>query len=158
MSETPSRFADFRDGFAAIREIMIVIAILALILVPNKVRAVLETAGIRSVAGIEFDVQQLTDAQNEIAIAQQEVEQVMQTLETAERDLNTSVAGAGFSPQNQDVSKMISRAKLTTQHASALMDDARNKFEKATDNIKLKSPDQLFNRRAAGLPGSSLNR
>lgn len=78
--EKKSKWSDIRDGFAALRELMILGALLTLLLAPTLVRSILEDAGIRAVAGIEFDVNQFSDAESELEKAKREIAQLSSDL------------------------------------------------------------------------------
>ncbi|GAA5507665.1 hypothetical protein [Novipirellula caenicola] len=120
-----SKYASIRDGFAAIRELIIVMAMLALLFAPATIREILSDAGIRSFAGVEFDEQTLDEVESahsrvaeleqQLAIAQQQIDSMSQS----------SVVRAD--PRFGTVSKMIAEAQ---QYASETEDDLREVKEK----------------------------
>lgn len=82
-SATPSRWTAIRDACAAARELMIIAAVAAFLLMPQRVQKFLSDSGIRSVAGIEFDLQKFKDAQSELRLAQADLQSIQQALDDA---------------------------------------------------------------------------
>ncbi|WP_040765364.1 twin-arginine translocase TatA/TatE family subunit [Novipirellula maiorica] len=126
MSDSPlSKYASIRDGFAAIRELIIVLAMLALLFAPSAIREILSDAGIRSFAGVEFDEQTL----DEVETAHSRVAELEQQLAVAQQQIDSmsqsSVVRAD--PRFGTVSKMIADAQ---QYASQTEDDLREVKEK----------------------------
>ncbi len=126
MSESiPNKYASIRDGFAAIRELIIVLAMLALLFAPATIREILSDAGIRSFAGVEFDEETL----DEVESAHSRVAELEQQLAVAQQQL-TSISQSSAvraDPRFGTVSKMIAEAQ---QYASETEDDLREAKDK----------------------------
>ena len=121
----PSKYASIRDGFAAIRELIIVLAMLALLFAPATIREILNDAGVRSFAGVEFDEQTL----DEVESAHSRVAELEQQLAVAQQQL-TSISQSSAvraDPRFGTVSKMIADAQ---QYASQTETDLREAKDK----------------------------
>ncbi len=95
MSETPpSRWSELRDFCAAIRELIVFVAVAALIFAPGVVRNVLERAGIRAFAGVEFDAQTLAEAQSELELARGQMDDLRRQLAMAQGHLGAIASRA----------------------------------------------------------------
>jgi chromosome segregation ATPase len=148
---------------------LIVIAILALLFTPATIRSVLERAGIRSVAGVEFDVTTLAESQTELAAAQAQINELQTQLSMAETRFTQAVASSGNS-RNQSftaVSDMLSQMHRQADSANDRIHRSRMKQERlaetysaatelppantqsiapSTANNTLVAPEVLFNR------------
>jgi len=142
--DSSTRWASLRDFFGAVREILIVGSVLLLVLVPTKVRQVLDQAGIRSVAGIEFDLKSLNEAQAEMSIAQTEMEDLRQQLALTQQNL---VMGAN-TPEKQVISQQLRELQDRSNAATFRMGRAQEKYEQVRIDHKLKQPSELFDRSA----------
>ena len=114
MSEpSPNRWSNLRDSFAAMREILIVVAMLALLLTPTSVRSVLERAGIRSVAGVEFDTTTLNDSRDELIAAQTQVDELRNELALTQQQFNQVAVSTGNTrnPKFTEVSELLAKSR-----------------------------------------------
>ncbi|MCC9658198.1 hypothetical protein [Rhodopirellula halodulae] len=120
-----SSFASVRDGFAAIRELILVLAMLALFLTPSTVREVLQDAGIRSFAGVEFDETTLAEVEN----AEARVNELEQQLALAQSQLESiaTVSPNRADPRLGSVSKLLANARQSTSEMSHNLEEARSK-------------------------------
>ncbi len=92
--ESKTRWSELRDLFAATREAMIVTAVLLILLAPSVVRGSLQRAGITSFAGVEFDMEDVLDAGQQVAIAESQVAKLSLQLSNVEQQLgDLSVSG-----------------------------------------------------------------
>ncbi|EMB18566.1 hypothetical protein [Rhodopirellula europaea] len=122
---TPSTFASVRDGFAAIRELILVLAMLALFLTPTTVREILQDAGIRSFAGVEFDEKTLTEVENaesrvielenQLALAQSQLESIAQ------------ISPNRVDPRLGSVSRLLANAQQSASKMSDSLEEAKGK-------------------------------
>ncbi|MGV3484317.1 MAG: hypothetical protein ACO1RT_07855 [Planctomycetaceae bacterium] len=87
MSNPSSRWSDLRDFCSAVREVVLVLAMLSLLVVPSVVRKTLERAGIRSVAGVEFDVENIAQSQDDLNAALVQIEELRNQLATAHQQV-----------------------------------------------------------------------
>jgi Sec-independent protein translocase protein TatA len=78
--QTSNPWATLRDAVAACRELMIIAAVAACLLMPSRVQQFLSEAGIRSVAGVQFDARKFKDAQAEMMVAQTDLQTIQETL------------------------------------------------------------------------------
>lgn len=119
---SPNRWSNLRDSFAAMREMLIVAAMLALLLTPTSVRSVLERAGIRSVAGVEFDTSTLNQSREELIAAQAQVDELRQELAITQQQFNQVAVSTGNTrnPKFTEVSELLtkSRRKLDATEGS----------------------------------------
>ncbi len=114
MSEpSPSRWSNLRDSFAAMREMLIVVAMLALLLTPASVRSVLERAGIRSVAGVEFDTTTLHESRDELIAAQTQVDELRNELALTQQQFNQVAVSTGNTrnPKFTEVSELLAKSR-----------------------------------------------
>ena len=144
MSEpSPSRWANLRDSFAAMREMLVVVAMLALLLTPTSVRSVLERAGIRSVAGVEFDTSTLQESNEQLIAAQTQVDELRNELALTQQQFNQVAVSTGNTrnPKFTEVSELLakSRQKLDATDGSlgrsrSMQDYLMHKFSGVTGN------------------------
>ncbi len=149
-SNPPSRWADLRDVCSAIRELVVVIAMILLITVPSIFRTVLERAGIRSVAGVEFDMEPIAKTRDELDAALEQIatlqsqlsnahDQVLGLVESTPADpLSTptpypglasspnAVAGAPVASMSEPNFAPGSRFSPSLQSVSRLLDSMKN--------------------------------
>lgn len=114
MSEpSPSRWSNLRDSFAALREMLIVVAMLALLLTPTAVRSVLERAGIRSVAGVEFDISTLYESRDELIAAQTQIDELRNELALTQQQFNQVAVSTGNTrnPKFNEVSELLAKSR-----------------------------------------------
>ncbi|TWT79197.1 hypothetical protein CA13_05950 [Planctomycetes bacterium CA13] len=122
---TPTKYATLRDGFAATRELIIVLAMLALLVTPETVRDILNDAGIRSFAGVEFDEETLQDVEQ----ASARVAELEQQLALAQQQINI-VSQSGevrADPRLGSISKILSDARSKVAKTGKDLDDAKGK-------------------------------
>ncbi|MBB3208151.1 hypothetical protein FHS27_003978 [Rhodopirellula rubra] len=120
-----NKFASVRDGFAAIREIILVIALLALLFTPTTVREILQDAGIRSFAGVEFDEETLVEVENagdRFAELEKQLLAAQTQLETI-ANLNTNRAD----PRLGTVSRLLADAQRSASEMGESLDEAKEK-------------------------------
>lgn len=159
-----SHWTNLRDGFAAVRELMIVLLILAFLLVPQRVGKFLQDAGIRSVAGVEFDWQKFKDAQKQIDLAKTDMQDVQVQLSTvssllsrmqpAINNSNPSVTGSIGQPEASrselntgdidQLLKTVESARSKSQDIDQRLQQAKQYSEDVMNQPVLTPPDQLF--------------
>lgn len=173
MSNPSSKWADLRDFCSAIREVVIVAAMLSLLVVPSAVRHVLERAGIRSVAGVEFDVENLAQSRDELNSALAQIDSLRNQLSNAQQQVQGLVdsapliaaepSGGGLgpsmrsskspsaSPSLASVSRLISSMKDQAEETERSLRRSKvhtDKFvEQAGSKLTLTPPDELFRNR-----------
>jgi len=114
-SVAPSRWAAIRDACVAARELMIIAAVAAFLLMPQRVQKFLSDSGIRSVAGVEFDLQKFKDAQSELRLAQADLQSIQQALDEAGQVLGQAGAPLATAP----VGEVMVRSQSERDDASA---------------------------------------
>jgi len=155
MSQEPTnRWAMVRDICAAARELMIVLAMLALVLFPVLIRNSLERAGIKSVAGVEFELQTLQESRAELSEALQQVDYLEEQLVATQSQLQTIAVTARSSgnpeaaPGLETVSKMLgsiqSQAGDTRRTMRRSLDHTDAMIERAGGTTSLTPPEDLF--------------
>ncbi|MCM2374882.1 hypothetical protein [Aporhodopirellula aestuarii] len=120
-----TKFASIRDALAAIREMILVLALLALLLTPTTVRQVLQDAGIRSFAGVEFDEETLVEVEN----AGDRVAELEQQLLAAQTQLE-SIANLNSNradPRLGTVSRLLADARQNASQMGESLDEAKDK-------------------------------
>tara|TARA_R110002049_G_scaffold4601_5_gene32553 strand:- start:764992 stop:765579 length:588 start_codon:yes stop_codon:yes gene_type:complete len=106
-----NRWARLRDAFAAMREMIVVMAILGIVFAPDRVQNVLRNAGIQSFAGVEFDVDSLVESEAAVEDAQTNVAQLKQELAAAQQQLSEIALSKGptVDPRFRSVSQLLER-------------------------------------------------
>ncbi|KLU03438.1 putative signal peptide and transmembrane protein [Rhodopirellula islandica] len=114
-----------RDGFAAIRELILVLAMLALFLTPTTVREILQEAGIRSFAGVEFDEETLTEVEN----AESRVIELETQLALAQSQLESiaNISSNRADPRLGSVSRLLANAQQSASEMSDSLGEAKGK-------------------------------
>lgn len=143
-----SRWAGLRDSCAAAREMLIVVAILALLVAPSSVRNVLERAGIKSVAGVEFDVTTMAESQAELDHAQTQISLLRDQLTLAQQQL-TQLGTSPMIAQNKDytqVSRALARSRVQAEETADLLDSSRAKQDRVFQQM---APSMMSGRRSA---------
>jgi hypothetical protein len=174
---SPSRWADLRDFCSAIREVVIVMAILSLIVVPSVVRKALERAGIRSVAGVEFDVETISQSRDELDAALAQIDTLKNQLAMAQQQVQglaesspaTAMAWAPsggaapaerVSPSLGSVSKLLASMKAQADETDRSLKRSKVHAEKflehAGQQVELTPPNELFRNREL-VPSSAMN-
>jgi len=168
MSNPSSKWADLRDFCSAIREVVIVLALLSLLVVPSVVRQVLERAGIRSLAGVEFNIEDIAQSRNELDAALAQIDALRSQLSNAQRQVQglaastpldaserVAVDGApatlrstGISPSFASVSRLLASMKDQADDTGNTLRRSKkhtdNFLEQAGSNIQLTPPGELF--------------
>lgn len=159
-----SHWTNLRDGFAAIRELMIVVLILAFMLMPQRIQQFLHEAGVRSVAGVEFDWQKFKDAQAQIDLAKTDMQDVqvqlntvsslLARMQTTEDSSLSSVPMANSGQLNsvqssstvdvEKVLKTLEDARSKSQDIDQRLEHARQYSRDALPQPVLLPPEQLF--------------
>ncbi len=168
----PSRWSSIRDSCAAMRELLIVVAMLSLLFAQTFVRSILERAGVRSVAGVEFDATTLAESESQLAAAQAQVDELRNQLALTQQQFNqvATTTGNTRNPEFTKVSEMllhsqrqleategsIGRSRMSQMRLSRQVADAESvelptssstsDVIPATSQRKLVSPSELFNR------------
>jgi len=170
MPEPTNRWANLRDICSAIREIVIVAAMLCLLVAPSVVRSALERAGIRSVAGVEFDIKNLAQSRDELDSALAQIDALRTQLATAQLQvqglaesspavaLSMSIAAEPgesrisppehVSPSLQSVSKLLelmnNKAEETDRSLRRSKAHADTFMDQARKRLELTPSDELF--------------
>jgi hypothetical protein len=141
-SESKTRWSELRDLFAATREAMIVIAVLLILLVPSFVRESLQRAGITSFAGVEFDMEDVLDAGQQVAIAESQVAKLSLQLSNVEQQLaDLSVSGrAASSEELREIANSVHSIKNQASEANQSLSNTTQSIDRA---IQLMPPAQL---------------
>jgi len=79
-SKSVSMATKIKEVFGAMREGVIVIAVIGLLFNPSWIGKIAQEAGLKSAFGMEFIEQQLEESQAETASAQEEVDRIMSEL------------------------------------------------------------------------------
>jgi len=130
VSQQPSsKFADLRDSFAALREFMIVVAMLSIVFAPNRVKAILGGAGIRSLAGVEFDTTALAESEAEVEKARSHIDRLKNQLVAAQQELEkaTFASGKFYDPGFDTVSQILANAQRATIETETNLNRSRAK-------------------------------
>jgi len=130
----PSKYASYRDALAAVRELIIVIALLALLFTPQMVRQVLDEAGIRSFAGVEFNEKTL----DEVEAAGTRVVELEQQLTMAQQQLSAMAQSSSI------------RADPRFGSVSRILADAQKKAAETEDNLREARDEQIDLRKRSG--------
>ncbi|OYP37618.1 hypothetical protein [Rhodopirellula sp. MGV] len=140
--ERKSKWADLRDLFAATREAMIVAAMVLLIIAPSFVKSQLERAGISSFAGVEFGIEDVFDASEQVAVAEAEVAKLSEQLASvqAKLDLMTST---GRSARPEEIRELASAVSSLKTHAKSVDHSLSKTTSKIGRVIDLMPPEQL---------------
>lgn len=136
MSNTPptSRWTSIRESATTVREVIIAISLIALLFTPTKVRGLLEDAGIRSVAGIEFDATSLAESEAELLATQSMIESLESQLGEAQTQL------ASISQQDspglaaikvREVSRTLANIQGTTHNAKESVNHSKRLHDQA---------------------------
>ena len=114
--QPPSKFADLRDSFAALREFLVVVAVLSILFAPGRVRSILADAGIRSLAGVEFDTKALAESEAEVEQARSHIDQLKNQLAAAQQELDKAAFASGkfYDPGLDTVSQILANAQRAT--------------------------------------------
>ncbi len=140
--ESKTRWSELRDLFAATREAMIVTAVLLILLAPSVVRGSLQRAGITSFAGVEFDMEDVLDAGQQVAIAESQVAKLSLQLSNVEQQLaDLSVSGrAASSEELREIANSVHSIKNQASEGNQTLSNTTQSIDRA---IQLMPPDQL---------------
>ncbi len=128
----PNRWSTLREGCAALRELLIVLAIVAIVFAPATIRSILERAGIRSVAGLEFDATTLNESRDELLAAQAQVEELKLQLVATQQQFNQIAANTGNTqnPRFTEVSEMLAQSRRKLDVAENTLGRSRLKQDR----------------------------
>ena len=107
-NQPKTRWSELRDLFAATREAMIVTAIVLVFAAPSVVRGSLQRTGITSFAGVEFGMEEVVDASQQVALAEQQVAMLSQQLANVETQLE-ALSTTGRSANPEEVRQLAAR-------------------------------------------------
>ncbi|HMO13656.1 MAG TPA: hypothetical protein PKD64_04170 [Pirellulaceae bacterium] len=153
----PSRWTGMRDFFAAIRELLVILAILTFVIMPARIKQFLYDSDIRSVAGIEFNWEKYNEAKREIQFAQSEMQEIQRQLDLAQQVLaqDTTPQLINNLESNRNAGMMLSNPDKTVDVHGLV--NAINSARQRSDGIghrldraeqSLIPPEQLFGRGA----------
>lgn len=124
-----SRWADLRDFCSAVREVVIILAMLSLLVVPSAVRNVLERAGIRSLAGVEFDVDNIAQSQDELNAALVQIDELRNQLANAQQQVQ------GLAESSPAIAALPSTSLSAPSASSAVAPAARTRSSPSLSSI-----------------------
>jgi hypothetical protein len=130
MTEQPlPRYTNVRDSVTAMREFIIVIAMLSILFAPSRVRGILEDAGIRSLAGVEFDATSVTESEASVKEAHAHINELKQQLALAQQELSkvASSSGTSIDPGLGAISELLARAQRTTIETETNLNHSQEK-------------------------------
>lgn len=131
MSDTSfSRWTPIRETCVAFREISIVVGILLLLFTPSTVKRILERAGIRSVAGIEFDVEELSQVEEETLQAKTLLVELEQKLEALAAEIELTPT------EIEAITGVSGIESIQRQKVSNLMDELLRGAVMATEKVE----------------------
>ncbi len=140
--DSRNRWSELRDLFAATREAMIVTAVLLILLAPSVVRGSLERAGITSFAGVEFNMQEVVDAGQQVEFAEQQVALLSQQLANVERQL-AALSNAGRPARPDEIRALANSVQSLKAHASEANQSLTQTTETFDRAIQLMPPEKL---------------
>ena len=139
--QVKTRWSERRDMLAATREGMIVTAAILLFVAPTTVRATLERAGISAFAGIEFDIEDVVDANEQVAVAEAEVSKLADQLANVESKLESmSEVGRAKPEQIRELASAVTTMKTQADQVDVSLKETNRKMDRA---IKLMPPEKL---------------
>jgi septal ring factor EnvC (AmiA/AmiB activator) len=141
--DTPSFFGRFRECFAALKELIIVLVIVLLFLWPPFVGRTLYAAGISSLFGIDFDVDRLIAASESAEQAGEELSKVNSEL----RQVNTRLTTLAQTPQRnpqavKDLSDEAKRLETRSDEAMRRLEMSRDLRKSVTDRLPIRQPQR----------------
>lgn len=164
-----SHWSNLRDGVTAVREMMVVVLILAFLLMPGRVQKFLFDAGIRSFAGVEFDTEKLAAAQRELMIAKSGIDDVQSQLDVVTSSLvELQASQEPFSPSHSSVHDFrtqrsaemtvdvaglldsLQQAQVKSRDINQRIDRARKYSRDSVSQSQLLPPETLFGTPNAG--------
>ena len=145
-NEKKSFWSELHDGCAAIREVAIVTAIVLLLVAPQSIHSILDRAGVTSVAGVQFNVGAIEEANQQTHDAALEVEYVKTQLESIEAELRR-YADVNRSPSMQALAKSVSGLEEKLDHAKGNLGRAASTVQQSVPEKyrrRLTPPEVLF--------------
>ncbi|QDS87420.1 hypothetical protein EC9_15980 [Rosistilla ulvae] len=146
--EKSGMWAELRDGCAAVREVAIVGAIVLLLVAPTSFHSILERAGISSVAGLEFDVDAIEEANQQTSDAASEVDYVKEQLAVLQQQISEQAARSQ-SPAMHGLARTVNGLEQRLDHAKTSLGQAAvgvHDSVPARHRGMLTPPDELFKR------------
>ena len=140
--EPKTRWSERRDMFAATREAMIVSAVVIVFLAPSVVRGTLERAGITSFAGVEFDVAEMVDANEQVADAEEQVSDLAKQLAAFESKLD-AMSKSGRHAKPEELHIIASEVHSLKSKADSVDKSLQKSSRKMENVIQLMPPEKL---------------
>jgi hypothetical protein len=140
--EPKTRWSELRDFFAATREAMIVIAVVLVFLAPTVVRGSLQRAGITSFAGVEFGMEEVVGASQQVAFAEQQVAMLSQQLANVESQLD-ALSNAGRSANPEEVRQLATAVRGLKSRTDSVDNSLMRTTRKIDQAIQLMPPEKL---------------
>jgi capsule polysaccharide export protein KpsE/RkpR len=128
--------------FAATREAMIVTAIVLVLVAPSIVRGSLERAGISSFAGVEFGIEEVVDASQQVAVAEEQVAMLLQQLANVETKLE-AISTTGRSANPEEVRQLASAVHELKSRTDSVDNSLMKTTRKMNTAIHLMPPEKL---------------
>ncbi len=141
-NQPKTRWSELRDLFAATREAMIVIAIVLVFAAPSVVRGSLQRAGITSFAGVEFGMEEVVDASQQVALAEQQVAMLSQQLASVETQLQ-ALSTTGRSANPEEVRQLASAVRGLKSRTDSVDNSLMKTTRKIDQAIQLMPPEKL---------------
>ncbi|WP_417735113.1 hypothetical protein [Rosistilla oblonga] len=145
-NEKSGMWAELRDGCAAVREVAIVGAIVLLLVAPTSFHSILERAGISSVAGVEFDLDAIEEANQQTSDAASEVDYVKEQLAMLQQQISAQ-ATRSQSPEMLGLARSVNGLEKRLDHAKNSLGQAAvgvHSSVPARHRGGLTPPDELF--------------
>jgi len=136
-----ARWSERRDMFAATREAMIISAVAMVFIAPATVRSTLERAGISSFAGVEFSIEDVVDANEQVAVAESEVAKLAEQLASVDAKLESMTASGIAEPE--DIKAIAAAVHSMKSQADQVDDSLRSTTRKMERAIQLMGPEKL---------------
>ena len=140
--EQKSRWSDLHDLFAATREAMIVSAVILLFVAPSFVKSSLERAGITAFAGVEFGMEDVVDAGQQVALAEAEIGKLSEQLASVEQKLEW-MSATGRSVASAEIREIADEVHSMKSRAESVDSSLTQSTDKIDRVIKLMPPEQL---------------
>ena len=157
--EKKSFWSDLRDGCGAVRELAVVGALVLLILAPRTIHTILARAGLTSVAGFEFDVVAIEEANQQTHDAALQMAAVKEQLAKVESQVE-QYAVQNRTPQIQALARSLKGLEQQLGTAQGNLSRAANSVRNSVPEqfrIQLTQPEKLV-REAMKEPKPSVNR
>ena len=136
-----ARWSERRDMFAATREAMIISAVAMVFIAPATVRGTLERAGISSFAGVEFSIEDVVDANEQVAVAESEVAKLAEQLASVDAKLESMTATGSAKPEEiRAIAQAVTNMKSQADQVDESLRSTTRKMDRA---IELMPPEKL---------------